>query len=505
MRKILFRADGSTEIGLGHVIRSLALAEMLKDDFYIVFAIQEPSELLQQQIIAVCSEIIVLPRTDNRDNLLKELESFLQGDEVVVLDGYKFETDYQKTIKNKGCKLVCIDDIHAYHLVADIVINHGIDTNAVYSRESCTKLLLGTDYCLLRQPFLQPRESDFIPNKENNIFLCFGGSDITNLTCAYLERLVKIEGLGIIHVVVGSAFQHEMALLQLLDQKNDSNIQVHRNVSSQELVRIIQNCNVAIVPGSTIAIECASIGIPILCGYYADNQHDIVQTLERLEIAVNFGDFTLFEESVFAKKLKKLLKTDAHAWHKRSKQFFDGRAKERFLKEFKSLFLLREIEIRRALKSDVNLYYHWANDPIVRLYAINEEPIPYDSHCAWFINKLSSIHSYLYIAVVNGKDFGQVRFDFEDGNFYISYSVSCEMLGRGLATPMLEAAIQQLQKDFKQTFTLLALVKENNTASSKVFKRLQFDSREGRKIGAIEYKVFEKPFFETKCFDSTSC
>ena len=78
----------------------------------------------------------------------------LQGNEIVVLDGYNFDTVYQTEIKSKGCKLVCIDDIHAYHFVADVVINHAPDiSREQYSCESYTKLYLGTEYLLLKKLF----------------------------------------------------------------------------------------------------------------------------------------------------------------------------------------------------------------------------------------------------------------------------------------------------------------------------------------------------------------
>ena len=87
-----------------------------------------------------------------------------------------YATEYQQQIKDKGCKLVCIDDIHDKHYVADVVINHapGLDKNN-FSVEPYTKLCLGLDYVLLRKPFL---EKPIAANKEikyNKVFICFGG------------------------------------------------------------------------------------------------------------------------------------------------------------------------------------------------------------------------------------------------------------------------------------------------------------------------------------------
>ena len=119
-RKIFFRADASQSIGYGHFIRTLALADMLKDDFDCVFYTQTPTEYQRKELEKVCP-FIELPDDDTRFRLFIEE---LKGDEIVVLDNYFFTTDYQRSIKTKGCKLVCVDDMHDKHYVADVVINH---------------------------------------------------------------------------------------------------------------------------------------------------------------------------------------------------------------------------------------------------------------------------------------------------------------------------------------------------------------------------------------------
>ena len=159
--KVVFRADGNSEIGLGHVIRSLALSEMLKKEFDCVFAIQEPSEALYEQIMAACGNIIQLPAcSENEYTFINELDNYLFGNEIVVLDGYRFSTNYQQQIKSKGCSLVCIDDIHSYYFVADAIINHagGISKDE-YSSEKYTQFYLGPQFALLRPPFLMSHRS----------------------------------------------------------------------------------------------------------------------------------------------------------------------------------------------------------------------------------------------------------------------------------------------------------------------------------------------------------
>jgi len=60
--RIFFRADGHQRMGLGHVIRSLALAEMLQKEYDIVFAIRTPLQSLEKQIRDLGIETLLLPQ-----------------------------------------------------------------------------------------------------------------------------------------------------------------------------------------------------------------------------------------------------------------------------------------------------------------------------------------------------------------------------------------------------------------------------------------------------------
>ena len=54
MKKIYFRADASSDIGYGHFVRSLALADILKDYFDCYFATIHPTEYQLKEISKVC-------------------------------------------------------------------------------------------------------------------------------------------------------------------------------------------------------------------------------------------------------------------------------------------------------------------------------------------------------------------------------------------------------------------------------------------------------------------
>jgi RimJ/RimL family protein N-acetyltransferase len=131
------------------------------------------------------------------------------------------------------------------------------------------------------------------------------------------------------------------------------------------------------------------------------------------------------------------------------------------------------LEMREAQKEDVDLYFRWANDPMVRQNSFNTEAITFENHSEWFKVKLSSIRAKLYVFEVAGKPVGQLRIDYVDNAWVIDYSVDKHY--RGLGTG------QAMMAHFKASnlFVCLqdpvkALVKTSNIASQRVFEQLGF-------------------------------
>ncbi|MCB0410786.1 MAG: hypothetical protein KDD29_11245, partial [Flavobacteriales bacterium] len=144
-KRILFRADGSVSIGYGHIIRLLSLCSILRKEYRCVFTTQNPDKYLIDQIKENCDELIVLPKTKN---LTKEAlyisNNISNPNDIIILDGYNFDTNYQRQIKTNVFKLVCIDDNHEIDFVADAIINHGEGIRQKdYVTKNYTRIYLG--------------------------------------------------------------------------------------------------------------------------------------------------------------------------------------------------------------------------------------------------------------------------------------------------------------------------------------------------------------------------
>lgn len=255
MQKIYFRADASHGIGYGHFIRTLALADMLKDDFDCTFFTVEPTPYQVSEMERVCPWQS-LPQATALDDFL----NLLGGDEIVVLDNYFYTTDYQRRVRGKGCKLVVTDDMHNQHNVADVVISHGQSDSTLFDVEPYTRLCLGFDWVLLRRPFLEVVP----PMERTHITICFGGSDQYDLTGKYI-RMLKSSGIDApIVAVVGDGYSPLQPRVEGVDYRS--------RLSADQMSQLFRTSTIVVCSASSVSFEAFACDAKVAAGWYVDNQ-----------------------------------------------------------------------------------------------------------------------------------------------------------------------------------------------------------------------------------------
>ena len=314
-RRILFRADASSEIGYGHFIRTLALADMLKEDFNCTFYTQTPSIYQEEEAKQVCS-IEPLPNDETKFGLFLDC---LQGDEIVVLDNYFFTPEYQKAIKAKGCKLVCVDDLHNKHYYADIIINHGCNDASLFDTETYTRLCLGLDWSMLRKPFRVKLPNN---NTKEGIVICFGGADPCCLAETTIESILRINPRQKIYIIAGDSLTNTY--------EDNSNIIVKRKLSAQEVCDLFDSATLGIFSSSTVAIEAASRNLWMMTGYYVDNQQSIYKTLTESHYGFPLGDLTKLNDELIKEGINSIIPSNRTPFNAEMIQ-------SRYIKLFKSL------------------------------------------------------------------------------------------------------------------------------------------------------------------------
>lgn len=327
MRKIYFRADASSSIGYGHFIRSLSLADILKNDFECNFVTVNPTLYQISEMEKVCPHISLADNSSHYDTFL----SLLKGDEIVVLDNYFFDLQYQKKIKKKGCKLVFIDDRPNQIYDVDLLINHviGIEKKDISIMNDNNSILLGSKYALLRRAFRSAMCSK--PRCDYNsqeILIAMGGTDYYDITGRIIRLLPKSFNYKI-NILVGDRYK-------FINTLRSPSIRIYQNLSDWQLVDLISKQQIIITPPSTLAYEICAVGCPLIIGSFSENHISAEKLLSQNGLAISCGDLRRLSQS---KLEEKILETEEsiEILLKHQKEAFDGLQELRLLTAFKNL------------------------------------------------------------------------------------------------------------------------------------------------------------------------
>jgi UDP-2,4-diacetamido-2,4,6-trideoxy-beta-L-altropyranose hydrolase len=258
-----------------------------------VFAIANQTTPIEDRLVSEGMNVVHLsvePGSAEDARKTANLSQHLEASWVVV-DGYHFGAEYQRTIKNCGLRLLFIDDYgHAQHYWADIVLNQNIyASEGLYpNRSPDTKLLLGTRYALLRREFRQWQGwTRKIPEVAKKVLVTLGGSDPDNVTLKVIQGLQRVDVPGLEAVVVVGGSNPHYEKLQAAVEASPFPISLERNVTN--MPELMAWADVAISAGGSTTWELAFMGLPSLVLVLADNQRASAEKLGEMGVIVNLG------------------------------------------------------------------------------------------------------------------------------------------------------------------------------------------------------------------------
>lgn len=471
--KVFFRVDGSAQIGLGHLVRCMALAHMLHDTFEIVFvSLHIPPE----SVIELDTNNFAFIKISEESGFFEQLS----GNYIVVLDGYHFDLAYQEKIKSAGCKLVCIDDLHDNGFVADLIINHAPGVKSEYYRaQPYTQFALGLDYVLLRHLFLEQAKKERVIKSIQTVMICFGGSDPRNITKVALEAVLNSQRFKRVIVVTGAAYIFETSIIPLLDQNT---CEYHHAIGEAEMLNLMLRAELLIVPSSSILLESMSVKSKIISGIYIKNQRILFDSFKALGVFESAEDFS-------AEHINQAINRCFENNNEPRHQLIDGKSGIRLLNIFKQLAKENETKLRNIDENDLQKTFEWANNALIRKFSFNKEPIEYDTHKKWFLSKLNDKQCFYYIGELDGKEFGSIRFDVDNGKAKISYLVDPLFQNNGLGTILLKKGLDLLisQTDISIVYGEVFF---ENTASTKIFQKLGYTVELDASVNIAKFKKF---------------
>jgi len=312
---VAFRVDASLQIGTGHVMRCLALAQSLTArGARCVFICRKHEGHLASKIKNFGFELIELPNIFLKNNKLSDkfrYENWLGCDALLdanqsttallsiighkvdwlIVDHYGIDHKWEKAMRRITKKIMCIDDLanrqHDCDLLLDQTLGRIKQDYSNLTLEN-SEFLLGPKYALLRTEFIKCRGASLkrrLNPTLKNILITMGGIDKDDITSNVLCTLnaIKSKAIKKIIVVLGSNAPF-MSTVQTEALKMNINTQVMTDVSN--IAQLMTKCDLVIGAAGSTTWERCSLGVPSIQIVIADNQKVIAERMEKAGAAL---------------------------------------------------------------------------------------------------------------------------------------------------------------------------------------------------------------------------
>ena len=306
------RADASNEIGAGHLMRTLALGQMLQDaacevHFATIAHNSDMIERLKAENFAV--HLLDAPFSEGSDAASVAHIARIISASWIVIDGYHFSGTYEKTVKEKvpGTKILAIDDMPRTHHTADVLLsqNYGAH-NMKFSTEVSTQKLMGLEFLLLRREFKKARsEAQSISKRvTKRLLVTLGGGtpqgDIANLQIA--RALYDLDTNQLEVVYYAGKMSANKAELEKCLNPNHCLLDF-----SDDIAREMSLADFAIVSGGSSMWELMYLGVPFLAVALTEAQKGYIEMLAEHKLCLNLGTYASLEPTYVKRAVTRLL------------------------------------------------------------------------------------------------------------------------------------------------------------------------------------------------------
>lgn len=502
-RRLLIRADASSQIGSGHIMRMLALAEAWNARGGVTELLGSiASDALRARLSTAGLEVtdISRPHPDPADGARLAERAGAEAD-IVALDGYHFDPAYQAAARTWGLPVLVLDDYrHLPRYEADVLLNQNLHaTAAEYAGDPVTGLLLGPRYALLRPEFAAKPTRPEVRSEVQRVLVMFGGGDPTNGTSRVVEALGKL-GLPLeVTVLVAAGNPHEERIRRVAAEVTaNSLVQVRLEFNSLRVREWMCWADMGVLAAGSTLWEAMATGLPSLLIAVADNQRPLAAAAEQAGASRSLGchaevsDGDLHDQLGAYVRDAELRRRHASVGH----TLVDGRGASRVAVQLELLAAAPGgARLRRVDPSDEWPLLQLANEPTVRENSFSRDVIRPEAHREWFRRKLASPATRIWVVERESRVVGQIRYERgEDGWAELHFALSPGARGLGLGTWLLrvtpELAISELA-----VRGVRGLVLPANPASARAFGRAGFLEAEPLVQGG-------QPCF---CFQRTDC
>jgi len=321
--RVLVRADASVDIGSGHLMRCLTLADQLRSEgAEVAFVCRDlPGSMFDLLRVrdyrfaklAEAEADKISQQSDAVETIEAARQLFPESVDWLVVDHYRLGAEWERLLRPHTNRLMAIDDLANRPHDCDLLLdqNYYRDMEQRYRGlvpEQCVTLL-GPKYVLLRPEFAEARQRlGTRDGSVRRILIFFGGSDPANQTGKALDAIRRIRKPGIsVDVVVGAGNPHRHEIESLCHEMQ--NTQYYCQVSN--MAELIGAADIALGAGGATTWERCALGLPALTVVFADNQLQTTLDLEQIGVTEFLGWADKITASDLAQAIERLIENPA--------------------------------------------------------------------------------------------------------------------------------------------------------------------------------------------------
>jgi UDP-2,4-diacetamido-2,4,6-trideoxy-beta-L-altropyranose hydrolase len=516
LTRIAFRADASTEIGTGHVMRCLTLADALAERGVECHFLSRdlPGNLCEKiaarghhlhRLAAPFGGAVADPEGPTHAGWLglgwrddaADCAPILAtvAPDWLVMDHYALDARWQRVVLPAGCRLLVIDDLADRPHIPAVLLDQNLGREAADYEHlvpaGCTRLI-GPRFALLRPEFAALRAHSLARRREGELrrlLISMGGVDRDNATGAILDALAGIEHFrGVdVRVILGGAAPWLVEVQKLAaTMPFPCDVLVDR----ADMAELLAETDLAIGAAGSSTWERCCLGVPTLIMVLADNQAAIAKALEQEGLGVLLGPIGVEGwEKRLPEALDEARPSVLGRMSRRAAACCDGSGVEVVC----DLIVSGKVTVRRATLADAGAVWTWRYADGAEWHYRSATVTSLSDHIDWFARAIDNPSRHLFIAEMDGRAIGHVRVDVDAEaarTGWIGICMSPAERGKGLAPLALRAAMEATRKSGLNRFN--AEVHEDNAPSRRLFRGLGF-SPDGQDGSFVRYTLSLDP------------
>ena len=296
-RRLVVRADATTESGTGHMMRTLALAQAWLDaGGHARWLVADGPAALLERIADEGIEVVPVAASTGSRADAAELRGELSRDPaaIAVVDGVHFDEAYLDGLGDTSARVLLISDRadRASYPVGFLLNQNAHADRSAYPADATCRFLLGTRYVLLRREFAADPPPRTTPGVAHRILVTFGGADPTGMTARTVEALRLLPGdlQAIVEVrfIIGAANADGPAIASAVAAA-DLGYRASLERAVADMPARMAWADLAITSGGSTVWELARTGCPALVAETVPIEQLLVTGLDRVGLFGRLG------------------------------------------------------------------------------------------------------------------------------------------------------------------------------------------------------------------------